>query len=368
MKKIYFLLLNVILLSSCAVNSNLKTTQRKMNRQAETSTTNTKLVNKPILADLEVGLKRETTTFKTTSQDIANSILMSGSSESKNRNFLVSASESMKNEARNRAQFKFMEEYKCDYLIDPIYKIETESQSGSSIVNITVEVYAYPAFYKRFSQPDSLPKSVFELGKLDNREIPLMTSAATTNKETSKTESGFMFSAGLSNLKADASGTLENTSSGISGNLGFYTLFPFGQKFGFRSEYLVSSRGLSFNLDDSSSGATITGSVKYRYFSIDVPLMLDFKATSNIHLNAGLSLNYTAIGRYKEDYTFEYFGSVTEYNESGKINGFEANLQSGFLLGATYQTDGSFGIGLRQQFGMGEDKWSTTQLVMGFRF
>ena len=146
MKRITLLLCSAALLSSCSVTESMKTSQRKLNRQAETNAMNTKVVNKPILADLEVGPKRELSTYKTTNKDIAGSMIMSGGSEGKKGGFLMSASEGMKNEAKNRAQFKFMEDFKCDYLVDPIYKIETESTSGSTTIYISVEVSAYPAF------------------------------------------------------------------------------------------------------------------------------------------------------------------------------------------------------------------------------
>lgn len=190
-------------------------------------------------------------------------------------------------------------------------------------------------------------------------------------------ESGFLFGPSLTNIKKDENGNdLEYNKAGIGGSLGFYTLFPIAGKFGFRSEYMLSTRALSFDIgkfndDDSGGPSGVDGTIKYRYFGVDVPLMLDFEASDNIHLHTGFSLNYTAVGRFKEDYTFEdpfgFLPTVTA-DDGGAIENFDGSLQVGYILGAYFQTEGSFGIGLRQQFGLGEDKWSTTQLMFGFRF
>jgi hypothetical protein len=134
MRKLFALMLAGSLLASCSVTSSLKTSQRKMNRQAEANANSAKVVNKPILADLEVEMKRATTTYKTTNKDIGGTMFINtGGSSSKKGNILATASEGMKNEAKSRAQFQFMADHKCDYLVDPIYKIETESTSEASI-------------------------------------------------------------------------------------------------------------------------------------------------------------------------------------------------------------------------------------------
>ena len=192
-------------------------------------------------------------------------------------------------------------------------------------------------------------------------------------------ESGFLFGPSLTNIKKDKNGNdLEYNKAGIGGSLGFYTLFPIAGKFGFRSEYMISTRSFSYDIgkfydDLFGQPSGVEGQINNRFFGVDVPLMLNFKANDNFHLHTGFSLNYTAIGRYKEDYTFEDFDIngnpiIVSADESGKIEEFDGSLQVGYILGAYYQTEGSFGIGLRQQFGMGEDRWSTTQLMLGFRF
>jgi len=225
---VLFLFALLVVFSSCSVTTSLKTSQSKLNRQAEASANSSKLVNKPLVADLTISTERKQLVYKTTNVDMANSVIMvAGQNGKKKSSSLFTASESMKEEALNRAQFQFMMDFKCDYLIDPIYKVETESQSGSKMISITVELSAYPAIYKSFSQPDSLPKSIvgedkMKTGPLSRTffgqkiEMPSLVSKGSgsqkllTNqsqsqktKEKPRSTSGFLLGAGNSVFYAD---------------------------------------------------------------------------------------------------------------------------------------------------------------------
>jgi hypothetical protein len=75
-------------------------------------------------------------TYNTTSADMSEALSIS--SKRKNRNdLLISSKEMLLREAQNRAEFAFMEEFHCDFLVDPIYKFDLEEIS--SILNISNE-------------------------------------------------------------------------------------------------------------------------------------------------------------------------------------------------------------------------------------
>lgn len=370
------LLLCAIVITACSPTSNLKTSQKKLNRQAEMNATSSKLVNKPILAELEISMKRATSTYKTTNIDIANSIITSGSSDRKKSGFLIPATESIKNEARNRAQFKFMDDFKCDYLVDPIYKIETESTSESSIITISVEISAFPAFYKKFSQPDSLPKSVFELNQLDGREIPLITNSTVSNKSKVHSSSGIQFGPNFSKLKSSGGNKIEESESRFGGMMGLWTVLPAAGRIGFRIEgSLLTQSGYYESTSTTSSGTndiTNFSANAYSQFAIQIPLLLNYAPTDKLSFFAGPSINYILASRYNIDYTTtttNIFTGSSNVN-SGTLEGdWETEkLQVGFPIGIFYQTSGSFGIGLRQESRLGVDKWSTSTFLFSFRF
>lgn len=363
MKKLILFLAAGSLLASCSVTTSMKTSQRKLNRQAEANATSARVVNKPILADLDVALKREITTFKTTNKDIAGTMLLNtGGGSSKKGNILATASEGMKNEAKNRAQFQFMAEHKCDYLVDPIYKIETESTSEATIVNITVEVSAYPANYKKFSQPDSLPKSVFQMNQVDGREIALTTFASDLNKTEKKKNSGFVFGFGLSKL-AERDGIEDKyAKSSFAFSGGYYLVLPLSSKLGLRSEYSVAMKRSKSEYEDQNFGVTSKYLTNSTNIGLQIPVMLQFSPSSAINLYVGPAFNYALSWTYKNEITI---GNNSD-TEEGDVEDFKA-LQSGLILGAGYQSKGSFGLGFRYETGMGVDKWNVTSLTVNFR-
>ena len=378
MKKLIILSLVVGTISSCTVtSSSYKTSQRRLNRQPEANAASTQLVNKPILADLEVGSKRETSTLKTTNLEINSTTITDGSNKKSNSGMFVSAGEGMKNEAKYRAQFKFMDDLKCDYIVDPIYKIETEATSGSSVVNISVEVSGYPAFYKKFSQPDSLPKSVFQMGGLNSREIPLLTSGSSMTKSaavSSPKEKGLLILLGSTKTP-----DISDSKLGLAGKFGLYKNFPIKGGFSFRTEYLLAYSSQRYStigyqqIFDPIFGSFYSGETKIDWtnsqITFEIPLLLNLDIKSKLRLNFGYSLNYafTNNAKLKETGTLvNIFGQTINYSEETTIDG-DGGFYSGVVIGAQYLASEKFSIGIRRQGGGGDFPLSATFLTMGFK-
>lgn len=163
-----------------------------MTRQATGNSSNLDVLMRPVLADVTISEKREVFVYTTTSEDMSTALYLGGSKKNGDDIF-VSSREIMRKEAEHRAQFAFLEEYKCDFLIDPIYLFSLENSSEDNTVKIKVQVSAYTAKYKSFTQPDSLPKSVIQANSLVNRELPLLTN---TNSYIDRTFRAWAFTLG----------------------------------------------------------------------------------------------------------------------------------------------------------------------------
>ena len=174
MRKLITISIAAALLGSCATNTSTRSTQRKMIRPATGTSSNLDVLMRPVLADVTISEKREVFVYTTTSEDMSTALYL-GRSKKRGDDIFISSREVMKREAENRAQFAFLEEYKCDFLIDPIYLFQLENSSEDNTVKIKVQVSAYAAKYKSFTQPDSLPKSVIQANSLIDRELPLVT-------------------------------------------------------------------------------------------------------------------------------------------------------------------------------------------------
>lgn len=353
----------------------MKSQQKRLNRPAEGNADKVSVINKPILADLEVLQLRLTAVYKTTNEDISSSMVISSSSESnsKRKKFLVSATESMKNEAVNRAQFYFMEQNKCDYLVDPIYKVETETESGSSIVNITVTVSAFPASFKKFVQPDSLPKSVFQLRELNTRELPLMTNSIKSEVQKMKSESGVVgipslgaYTDDVNYLYSDLSEDSTALKKGFNFCGGFYHVFPLGSKLGLRLEGLVGYR--RFKSEYNYTFGSTTNRVRQNSFvNLEVPLFFDLKLADAFHINVGYSIGVALSAKYKEtEVVTDVTGSVLSSYEINKSYSTSdvSGLQSYFILGAQYELDSGLGLGVRYTTGL----WNSIGLTVGYAF
>ncbi len=109
---------------------------------SNTNTMNTHesgVVMRPLLADVEVSQDR------------------------KSIEYIVPYYMNAKKEGKENAVLKFKKTHKCDYIVDPVFEIITETGAKNEI-KITVNGYA--ASYANIRQVDSLPKSVIQYGML----------------------------------------------------------------------------------------------------------------------------------------------------------------------------------------------------------
>lgn len=383
MKSILFLLGSVFLISSCSITSSLKTSQRKINRQVEVDASGSSLINKPIVADVSVSTDRKITVYKTTNQDMVNSlILVSGTDQKKKKSdLLFSASQNMKNEAQNRAQFQFMEEHQCDYLVDPIYKVDVESTSGSKIVNITVEVSAYPANYTKFSQPDSLPKIIIGelyvpasrqlsrslLGdKADfpsfNKNIKNIDNKNTNIKEVKKTSFEILVGYGQSTFNVDPLSLSKEFGEGE-----IYRMEYDPSRCGFLglevksllSNRLSTQTGINIAARSWNNGEKDLVKYSGNLFSIDIPIGIGLRIFKYLNLKSGLLLSYYVNGQY----SFEYL----DIDESESFE-LEKPIQTGLFSSMEYQSKGGFTLGFRISSGLGDLEWNANHFYLGKRF
>jgi hypothetical protein len=242
MRKLIFISVAATMLASCATNTSTRSTQRKMTRQASGNASNLDVLMRPVLADVTISEKREVFVYTTTSEDMSTALYLSGDKK-KGNDIFVSSREVMKKEAENRAQFAFLEEYKCDFLIDPIYLFQLENSSEDNTVKIKVQVSAFTAKYKSFTQPDSLPKSVIQANALVDRELPMVTN---TNSYIDRTFRAWSFTLG-------ADGALpfgdwaENTPYGYGGSA--LLSYALGKKMDVIGQYGI----VSFAIDPAAS-------------------------------------------------------------------------------------------------------------------
>jgi len=242
MRKLIFISVAATMLASCATNTSTRSTQRKMIRPATGTSSNLDVLMRPVLADVSISEKREVFVYTTTSEDMSTALYLGGSKK-RGDDIFVSSREVMKKEAENRAQFAFLEEYKCDFLIDPIYLFQLENSSEDNTVKIKVQVSAYTAKYKSFTQPDSLPKSVIQANSLVDRELPLVTN---TNSYIDRTFRAWSFTLGADGVLPFGDWA-ENTPYGYGGSamLGY----ALGKKMDVIGQYGI----VSFAIDPGAS-------------------------------------------------------------------------------------------------------------------
>lgn len=363
MKNLYFILC-AALISSCSVSTKVKTKQNRMNRQAEANAMTTRVVSKPILADIKVGESRVQTTLKTSNQEIL------GVNEVP-KELLGAQAEFIKNEATNRAQFKFMAEQNCDYLVDPIYQYETETVEGSSLVSISIEISAYPAYFTKFSQPDSLPKSIFQMNTFNgSRELPLITNSISKQKEKLKREFGFISNLGISNIPFSTNGNeLAYNKSGLAAHIGLYKILPIASKVGFRSELAIGTRAYKtdavdfYNEINPNNDYTGSGYFNYRFFELTIPTLLNIEFSDNFRIYGGISWSYFLASRYKTDIDItDRFGNRIDIKEQGVYDNFSNNsLRIGTAAGAEFIMNEKLGLGLRYQSTI-DEPWRMIQL------
>ena len=242
MRKLIILSMAAAMLGSCATNTSTRSTQRKMTRPATGTSSNLDVLMRPVLADVTISEKREVFVYTTTSEDMSTALYLGGSKK-RGDDIFVSSREVMKKEAENRAQFAFLEEYKCDFLIDPIYLFQLENSSEDNTVKIKVQVSAYTAKYKSFTQPDSLPKRVIQANSLVDRELPLVTN---TNSYIDRTFRAWSFTLGADGLLPFGTWA-ENTPYGYGGSA--MLSYALGKKMDVIGQYGI----VSFAIDKAAT-------------------------------------------------------------------------------------------------------------------
>jgi hypothetical protein len=349
------LILFTLFTSSCSVTSRLKTSEKYVNRQAEASANDAKLVNKPILADLEVSLVRAKTNYSVTNKEIGNSTMVlpsQGKSKSKGA-LLTGPDEFYKSEAKKRAQFQFMADHKCDYLVDPIYLIETEAESNSDIVVIKVEVVAFPAVYKKFSQPDSLPKSITQINSLDHRGIPLMIRSNETQVFNSKSK-GIVSGIGFSKIGDEF--VVGTPDAGVAGFFGYYSQKQLGQSISLRKEISLITRGTGYN--------TVLSEVKSRSVGLQIPLMLSYDVSKfSVYLGPALNLDLAYIFKTRDagDSGWDTSVEAIDQLDEDQIGGLS------MVLGASYWVKDNLSIGFRHDNNLSNWAWTSNSLSVSFK-
>ena len=330
------LMLLALLLNSCSVTTMFKSSEKSMGRQAESNGNTVALVNKPILADLTVSMTRQSIIFTTTNLELNNSSM---DIQSAGTTSMVQGGEMnyLKGEAKKRAQFQFMKDLACDYLVDPIYTVDVQSQSNSQVVNFQVELSAFPAKYSKFSQPDSLPKSVMQISSIDTRGLPLYISSKKVEKTASAKEVGGIVGFGLSK-ELNPSSTDESL---MSWNLGLYKSFGTSKPIGFRGELKIvgfGGKGVQTFYDYDVFGNLITNNyeVKRKYTSFVVPLMLSVNL-KKINLLAGIIPAYIISDKSVSDNPNYSGGSNSVGADSGVTFGLGYKLNDKLTASYRYE-------------------------------
>lgn len=408
MKVIFLLVGSAILISSCSVTTSMKTSQRKLNRQAEVNATGSKVINKPIVAEVVVSKERKTTIYKTTNKDMANSLILvsgSGNKKRKKGSLLFSASENMKNEAQNRAQFQFMSEHQCDYLVDPLYKVDVESTSESKIINITVEVSAYPANYIKFTQPDSLPKSIvgedplantgsvsrslfgskFELPSL-NKEKKISSDKVSKPRIENPSSFGFMAAFGQNTFITDPLSVSDFNSSvgefgsseidpGYSVVLGLSYFKKLSNRFGLHTGLNLNANIWktvdSFYIYDFNYQISGERTTNGTIVSIETPIGVSIRLFKSIYLQTGIVFSYHAFSRYSykdEGIKYDFFGASEFTNEESGAFKLNSPSQTGAFTSLEYQSKSGFFVGVRRQSSSGDLEWNANYFYLGKRF
>jgi hypothetical protein len=326
------LLALILILNSCTVTTVFKSREKSMSRQAEVNGTSTVLLNKPIVADLDVSMTRQTVTTVSTNLEMDNSTM-----ELQPKGNSTITQHSVLNyyrvEAKNRAQFEFMKQFECDYLVDPIYTIDVTSQSNSETITYSVELSAFPAKYSKFSQPDSLPKSIVQVPRttlIDDRSLPLFVAQKRNVRVAGVKENGWIFGLGLSK-EIDA---MPSDNSVLSYNLGLYRSSGVSKPVGFRTELKLVGYGGKSNVNYDLQDVEI----KTKINSIALPLMLSFnikKVSVLFGVIPAVNVSYKVVSK-----------------PSGYSSGYsDVGVDEGLTFGLNYRVTDKFSVGYRlEQF------------------
>jgi hypothetical protein len=261
-----------------------------------------------------------------------------------------------------------MSEHKCDYLVDPIYKIDTESKSTSDTIRIKVEIFAYPAVYKKFSQPDSLPKCLTQINDIDSRGVPLYVGSDEESTSASKPR-GIVMNLGATHVDRNGDYT-----GSFGGSFGYFSKKALNEKVSIRNEANLVTKALTYSdevlepyyiYDDFNGYPIVAGynPIRYengeRYFGVQVPIMLSIDGKRfGIYVGPAFNLDLYHTSRSRVEGNSSW-SNKTAYGE--------ANAGISAVWGANINIKGNFSIGYRHDIGLGAWDWRANSLCMSFK-
>jgi len=280
-------------LTSCVVSEKYRILEKSATRKIESGGSDLSVLVKPILAELQIESERVSATYYFKSDTL-------GVSKSQ-----LGLNSSAKENAKNFALFAFMKDYNCDYVIDPIYSISRESETDSKFEMIKVSISGYPAKYKSFTQPDTLPRSLREVA-LMNPGRALVVSSNNNQKEAFKPFFGFGtgFNLGTSELSI--------------GLPDFHVRF-------------FAARAISLGYDFMNMRDYYSSSAKSKNHLFTGNLNLYSKKLNGIHFTGGIALGT--------------FDGIADFDSFGLVFGLggQAMITKNFALRGDLRSDGNFG-------------------------
>lgn len=286
MKKLLYFFALAHFIQSCApvastISVSTKDKLSTLKRDSDIKVTGPQVVTKPILANLDVNMERKKTIFNTT---IA----------------LSAGKEAARKEAEQKAEFRFLEEHQCDFVMDPYLETDISYNEGDAFYRISVALTGLSVTYKKFTELDSLPKIFTQMNNLPSRTLPLIASISSNQKSVTEkyTDWGFIAGAGLGWFSGNQNANIffEGTSNfnyynQASAYLGFYRMYPVNNSVSVRSELAFFSRNYSLERTVSVLANQFTQKYDYKSLGFDVPVLLDLKLNDQISLHFGPSVN-----------------------------------------------------------------------------
>lgn len=335
MKKTNILILSIALLSqSCAtISTTFKHTFSTLRRPSDIVVSAPQVVTKPILANLDIDMEKKKTSFNTTIP-------------------ISESREFARKEAEQKAEFRFLEEHQCDFVLDPYLETEISYVEGDEYYRVSVKVTGLPVSYKKFTELDSLPRIFVDMSKLPGRNIPLIASLSSKRTSSSDhTEFGVMGGMNFSWFSGDetlnsylgAANTFSMNSK-IGGSLGFYGLFRSSSAIGLRTECQLFFRNYdlkrSYSLNNGGNPLTRLDQFEYRSTGVDLPVLLDISLSDQLSIHAGPSLSIIVDESIKKLPNDSFTQDILSESNSLKLNpainiGMNYNLDR-YYIGARY--------------------------------
>jgi hypothetical protein len=166
-----FICASLTILQSCKLSENYRVIEKTSTRDLQGRGSDANVIVKPVLAELDIQKTRTESTFSYSSDTL-------GGNKSK-----ISLNTNSKETAKNLAMFQYLKLNQCDYVLDPLYFISRSGSSDSNIEDINVTISGYPAKYKSFIQPDTLPRSISEARNLSRGTVLIANSQTITKEE-----------------------------------------------------------------------------------------------------------------------------------------------------------------------------------------